>query len=86
MLYFEKLKQMAECFRITEFMPLGVVPGEIAARVRGETPAPEFPDSDVDIGVQPEPGKRLSIQEKVKLAIELEDLLEVAAGRPGDYP
>lgn len=76
MLYFEKLKQMAECFRITDVYAFGSRAPEIAARVRGETPAPEFPDSDVDIGVQPEPGKRLSIQEKVKLAIELEDLLE----------
>jgi predicted nucleotidyltransferase len=34
-------------------------------------------DSDVDIGVQPAPGRHLTAQERVRLTIELEDLLNV---------
>jgi uncharacterized protein len=77
MLYLAKLKQLARRFRISETYAFGSRAREVAARVRGETPAIELPDSDVDIGVQPERGKHLSIQEKVKLAIELEDLFGV---------
>jgi uncharacterized protein len=71
-----KLNELALCFRISEIYAFGSRAGEIAARVRGESIAPGFPGSDVDIGVQPEPGRYLSVQEKVKLAIELEDLLD----------
>jgi uncharacterized protein len=74
MLY-SQMKIMAKHFGLSQIFVFGSRALEIVARVRGETPVLEFPDSDVDIGVQPEPGKHLSIQEKVKLAIELEDLL-----------
>ncbi len=34
--------------------------------------------SDVDIGVKPRPGKRLSVRDKVNLALDLEDLFGVS--------
>jgi uncharacterized protein len=48
---------------------------EIACRVRRQTISPEFPESDVDIGVQPVPGQRLTAEDRVRLAEELEELL-----------
>jgi uncharacterized protein len=71
------LERLAKHFGITEIYAFGSRAGEIVARVRGESLAPGFSGSDVDIAVQPEPGRYLSVQEKVKFAIELEDLLDV---------
>jgi uncharacterized protein len=70
------LETLAKHFGLSEIYAFGSRAREIAARVRGETPAPEFPDSDMDIGVQPEQGRYFSVQEKVKLAIELEDFFD----------
>jgi uncharacterized protein len=73
-----QIAQIAEHFHICELYVFGSRAAEIAARVRGESP-PSGPvsASDVDIGVQPEPGRKLPVQEKVRLAIALEDLLDV---------
>jgi predicted nucleotidyltransferase len=56
------------------------VPGaaEIAGWVREQKVSSQCSDSDVDIGVHPIPGRHLTAQERVSLAIELEDLLEVS--------
>lgn len=48
----------------------------MASRVRGERAGTAKPESDVDIGVRPEAGRRLSVREKVELAIALEDLFQ----------
>ena len=50
---------------------------EIAARIKGKPFHPRASQSDVDIGVEPIQGRRLSTREKVRLAIELEDVFEV---------
>ena len=39
--------------------------------------SPKDSDSDVDIGVEPKPGRYLNAKERVRLAIELEDVLDV---------
>ena len=51
--------------------------GEIAAKVQGKEISPENLLSDVDIGVESKPGRYLSAKERVQLAIELEDVLDV---------
>lgn len=38
----------------------------------------QYPHSDVDIGVCPLPGHQLSVHDKVRLAMALEDLLGVS--------
>lgn len=50
---------------------------EIAGWGREQKVSPQCSDSDVDIGVQPAPDRHLNAQERVRLAIELEDLLRV---------
>jgi predicted nucleotidyltransferase len=72
-----KLEKTAQRFHLAEIYAFGSRAKEILARFQGEAPSsPERPQSDVDIGVQPEPGRKLSVEEKVDLAIELEDLLD----------
>ena len=57
---------------------------EIAARVAGAptqaggAPSADHPLSDVDIGVQPARGTRLTAEDRVRLTLELEDLFAVA--------
>ena len=51
---------------------------EIAAKIKGRHLPPRAGQSDVDIGVEPIRGRRLSTREKVRLAIELENVFEVA--------
>jgi len=50
---------------------------EIAGKVHGKGISPKSSNSDVDIGVQAKPGRYLSAKERVQLAIELEDVLDV---------
>ncbi len=50
---------------------------EISAKVKGEGLFSKDTCSDVDIGVQLKPGQHLSAKERVRLAIELEDVLDV---------
>ena len=50
---------------------------EIAARVRGEHVSGNESDSDLDVGVHPDPETHLSAIDKVQLAQALEDLFEV---------
>jgi predicted nucleotidyltransferase len=73
----EQLREIAGQYKIAAFYVFGSRAAEIASRVYGQEVSPQHPDSDVDIGVQPEPGQRLSAQERVRLAMALEDLLGV---------
>lgn len=50
---------------------------EIAARLRGEHVSGDKSDSDLDIGVRPNPDTRLGAIDKVQLAQALEDLFAV---------
>jgi len=74
----EELRSIGKRYGIIALYAFGSRAGEVAGLVRGQLVSREHPSADLDIGVQPEPGGRLSVQEKVRLAIELEDLLGVA--------
>jgi len=50
---------------------------EVRDWAEGKLKALTKSSSDVDIGVKPAPGRRLSVREKVRLATALEDLLNV---------
>jgi predicted nucleotidyltransferase len=52
---------------------------EVAARLAGSPVAPAHPESDVDIGVEPLRGRRLTAQDRVHIVQQLETLL--GAGR-----
>jgi len=83
-LLIEKIAEIAQRFQVADLYVFGSRAKEIAARFRQETETEcrsVFPqqggDSDVDIGVMPKPGVRLTAKERVCLMVELEDLLEV---------
>jgi predicted nucleotidyltransferase len=72
------LKAVAERYSIVALYVFGSRALEITARVRGE-PSPSCASgTDVDIGVQLLSGKNLSVREKVRCAMELEDVLGVS--------
>jgi predicted nucleotidyltransferase len=73
-----ELKSIGNCYGIIALYAFGSRAGEVAGLVRGQLGIREHPSADLDIGVQPKPGKRLGAQEKVRLAAELEDLFEVS--------
>ncbi len=73
----EQLKAISARYNLVAAYVFGSRAPEIASRMRGEPVSPQCPESDVDIGVQPAPGRRLTAQERVRLSIELEDLLGV---------
>jgi uncharacterized protein len=72
-----KIKEAATRFGISEIYAFGSRAQEIACRVRGELVSAALSASDVDIGVMPEPGRLLSVRDKVRLAIVLEDFFDV---------
>jgi len=72
-----QLSKIAERFALSEVYAFGSRAAEMASRVRGERVERAKPESDVDIGVRPEAGRKLSVREKVELAIALEDLFQV---------
>lgn len=72
----DELKALGCRYGIMALYAFGSRASEIASRVRPRAGCAEFPESDVDIGVQPPPGRRLTAQERVRLAVELEELLE----------
>jgi len=74
----EKIKELCNKFGIADLYVFGSRAQEIASRIRGESGECQFPLSDVDIGIRPRKGIILTLEEQVKLAIELEDLLGVA--------
>jgi predicted nucleotidyltransferase len=73
----EQLQEVAGQYKIAAFYVFGSRAAEIASHVYGQEVSPQHPDSDVDIGVQPASGQRLTARERVRLAMALEDLLGV---------
>lgn len=71
------LSDLARQYHLVALYVFGSRAAEFAARVAGETVAAAFPSSDVDIGVLPARGHRLTAQDRVRLAIALEDALYV---------
>jgi len=78
------LRDMLRRYRSTAMYVFGSRAAEIAALVAGSPPqtagaAPaDHPHSDVDVGVQPMRGLRLSAEQRVRLTLELEDLFAVS--------
>ncbi|PTL36653.1 hypothetical protein CLG94_02940 [Candidatus Methylomirabilis limnetica] len=73
----EPLKEISARYNLGAVYAFGSRATEVVSQVYGEATSPQFPESDVDIGVQPLPGHRLTAQERVRFSIELEDLLGV---------
>jgi predicted nucleotidyltransferase len=72
-----RLATMAREYRIDDVYVFGSRAAEIARLVAGAEPVAEHPESDVDIGIQPERGYRPSARDRVRLTLELETLLGV---------
>ncbi|MFB0533656.1 MAG: nucleotidyltransferase domain-containing protein [Anaerolineae bacterium] len=72
-----ELMAVGHRYKIAALYVFGSRAEEIAGRVRGQAVSSRYADSDVDIGVQPTTGHRPSAQERVRLSIELEELLGV---------
>ena len=72
-----ELKAIGHRYKIAALYVFGSRAEEIARRVRGQAVSSRYPDSDVDVGIQPATGHRLSARDRVRLSIELEDLLGV---------
>lgn len=71
----DQLKALGTRYAIVALYVCGSRATEIVSHIRGQAVSPEFPESDVDIGVQPAFGRRLTAEERVRLALDLEDLL-----------
>ena len=78
------LRDMLRRYRLAAVYVFGSRAAEIAARVAGASVRidgalrVDHSHSDVDIGVQPTRGLRLSAEQRVRLALELEDQFAVA--------
>lgn len=72
-----KFREMAERYKLAAVYVFGTRATEIASRVHGHNLPTESPDSDADIAVQPVREVRLTAQARVRLMIELEELLGV---------
>lgn len=72
-----RLRELAESYGVADLYVFGSRAAEIAARVRGPEAPPEHATSDVDIGVRPQPGALEHVDDRVGLALALEDLFEV---------
>lgn len=80
----EKLKKIAERFQVADFYVFGSRAKEIAARFQQDAEPDKASisvqsgsGSDVDIGVMPRRGAKLTAKDRVCLMVELEDLLAV---------
>lgn len=71
----QQLAELGERYEVEALYVFGSRAAEIARRVSGQTVSGQHPEADVDIGVRPAPGHHLGVWERVRLAMELEDLL-----------
>lgn len=71
------LQAILERYGISACYAFGSRAREIAARLKGPSYCASAGRSDLDIGIEPIRGRKLSVKEKVKLGIELEDLFRV---------
>jgi hypothetical protein len=71
------LARICRAFHVATLHVLGSQGGEALEWVEGERQTFERGPSDVDVGVRPISGMPLAVEEKVRLAIALEDLFDV---------
>jgi len=72
------LRDLARRYHLVAFYAFGSRAVEVAARAAGEDVEAAHPLSDVDIGLLPTLGRRLSPQDRVELMLALEDVFDVA--------
>lgn len=72
-----ELKALAEQFDLDGLYVFGSRAAEIAAFMRGQGQLDPVSSSDVDVGVKPRPGRRLTARDRVRLTLALEDLWRV---------
>lgn len=76
----DRLAELARRYGLRDVYAFGSRAREALARVTG-SPAPEAvpgPESDLDVAVQPPEGHTLSPRERVRIALELEELFAVS--------
>ena len=71
------LKRIADAFGLDLVYAFGSRAHDAGERAGGRRSEPVRSDSDMDIGVRPLPGHRLSVKDKARLACALEDLFDV---------
>lgn len=74
-----ELCDLARRYDLIAIYAFGSRAEEIAARVAGQAVKPTHPASDVDIGVLPAPGRRLTAAERADRVVALGDPLDVAS-------
>lgn len=72
-----ELRKLLDRFGVEILYAFGSRAGELRAAVDSGRDVAESGTSDVDIGVKLSPGRKVSIREKVELAMKLEDLLDI---------
>ncbi len=75
--YSSALEAIAGRFGISDIYVFGSRAQEIAGQIRNQRPVSPNTNADLDVGVQPIPGRGLSARERVEMSIALEDLFEV---------
>jgi len=73
----KRLAELAQAYRLADIYAFGSRAAEIAAMMKNGRAIKRASSSDVDIGVRPKQGTRLSTRDLVKLAVKLEDLFGV---------
>ena len=73
----KRLSELARAYRLADIYVFGSRAAEIAAMIKNGRAMKRASSSDVDIGVRPKQGPRVSTRDVVNLAVELEDLLGV---------
>jgi predicted nucleotidyltransferase len=74
---FDRLREICEKFNVAILYVFGSRAEEVKKWMREEIESLSPGSSDVDVGVKPMPGFHLTVRDKVRLAIALEDLLDV---------
>lgn len=74
----EALAHICKNFRVAILYVFGSRADQVLAWVEGERLTLDPGPADVDVGARPAPGQPLSVEEKVRLAIALEDLWGVS--------
>jgi len=70
----KRLLELAQAYRLADIYVFGSRGAEIAALIKNGRAIKRASSSDVDIGVRPKEGPRLSTQDLVRLTTRLEDL------------
>lgn len=73
-----RLSELARTYRLADIYAFGSRAGEIAAMIRTGRALKRRSSSDLDIGIRPKKGHRLSPRDVIDLTIELEDLFGVS--------